>query len=191
MDTGKGNIGAIAKPEISESIYMLKEMESPKMMIKKPCIYCGDDCDIFSIQLGDAFTLTYLRLCDWECFFWLTYDYLYSLGRHRDFRHYLYEKQSPEDEKEKDEFIKFSTSQFLEEFKKGLGINPYVIPSPIPEVLLKLFYDTPFFNLDRSTSIKLCRSSKEDKLKWAKEHVEKMHTALENALKDLRDIENE
>lgn len=31
-------------------------------MATKPCIQCGTECDILAVQLGDIFTLTYLRV---------------------------------------------------------------------------------------------------------------------------------
>lgn len=66
-------------------------------MSKKPCIQCGTDCEIFPVELGEMFTLTYLRLCGAECLFLVAWDYLCEIGHHKEFRNRLPKKQNEED----------------------------------------------------------------------------------------------
>jgi hypothetical protein len=69
----------------------------------KPCIQCGNDCEILPVMLGDTFTLTYLRVCSSECMFLVAYDYLYDICHHKDFRNKLYELQNEEDRGKRDD----------------------------------------------------------------------------------------
>lgn len=91
-------------------------------MAKHPCIYCKKDCDILPLQLGDVFTLTYLRLCNAECLFFLTCEYLYETGMSYDFNAYLWKKQIPEDRKERDDFIERTSNESIKTFARALKL---------------------------------------------------------------------
>ena len=160
-------------------------------MTTKPCIQCGIVCEILPVQLGDSFTLTYLRVCGGECMFLVAYDYLYEIGYHKDFRNKLYEQQNEEDKNLRDEFIHITTEQFLEDFKKNLQENPKLLSMPTPNCIHEMFSATPQIPIASSGSMRFTRASKEKRLQWAKEHVERVKEKLEEAMKDMEKIENE
>ena len=159
-------------------------------MTKKPCIQCGNDCDILPVMLGDSFTLTYLRVCSSECMFLIAYDYLYDICYYKDFRNKLYEMQNEEDRKERDEFIDLTTKMFLEDFKKHLEVNPNMLSTPAPEGIMKMFEGGEQIPLTGGT-MRFTRPSKEEKIKWAKKHVEHMKEKLRDTFRDLERLEND
>jgi hypothetical protein len=159
--------------------------------MKKPCIECGNDCEILPVMLGDTFTLTYLRVCSSECMFIVAYDYLYEIGHHKDFRNSLYDKQNEEDKKECDEFIEFTPEEFSKSFRKNLEANPEMLSTPVPEGIMKMFADRPQIPLASSCTMRFTRPPKEDKVRWAKEHVERVWDKLKDAVKELERLENE
>lgn len=158
---------------------------------KKLCIYCKENCEIFPIMLGDSFTLTYLRVCNTDCLFWVTYDYLYSICHHKDFQNHLHESQEAEDKKKCDEFIRLITDQFLDDFKKHLEANPKLLSTPTPPEFFKMFSEAPSFPMCNSTPMKFYRPTKKERLKWAKENVVRTCEAWEQALKELDKLERE
>ena len=159
--------------------------------MKKPCINCGEDCDILPVQLGDSFTLTYLRVCGGECMFIVAYDYLYEIGHHKYFRNKLYDMQNEEDKKECDEFIDFTTKMSLEDFKKHLEANPKMLSTPMPEDVLKMFSEGSRIPQNSTCTMRFTRPSKEDRIKWQKVHVKRLENDLEEAIRDLEAMTNE
>jgi hypothetical protein len=158
-------------------------MESTKDN-QKPCIECGKECSIFPIELGDSFTLTYLRVCGTECLFRITYDYLYSICHHKDFRNHLYDLQNAEDRALRDEFIDVTTKMALEEFRK----HPQLLSTPIATAVFDMFKDAPQLP-DVGGVCRFVRPTKEEKIQWAKRHVNQLTADLLLAQKDLEDLE--
>lgn len=159
-------------------------------MTKKPCIQCGKDCDIWPIMLGDSFTLTYARLCNPECLFMEAYDFLYSICEHKSFRNRLFEKQDPADRKARDEFIDLATKEFLEDFGKSLAANTLLLSTPVPQGVLDMFKDVERIPFTGET-MRFTRPSKEEKIRWAKEHVKRAQADLMQAQIDLEKLLNE
>ena len=158
-------------------------------MSKKPCIQCDNECEIYPVMLGDAFTLTYLRLCGPECLFLQAYDYLYSKCQHKDFRNHLYELQDEDDKKERDEFIEVTSNQFLEDFGKHLAANSNLLSTPVPQGVLDMFKDVP--QIPRcSGPMRFTRPSKEDRLRWQEQLVQRLRTDLEKAEKEWEEMQN-
>ncbi len=141
--------------------------------MKKPCIQCDKECDILPIELGDSFTLTYLRICSPECMFMTAYDYLHDIGCHRDFRTHLSVLQSEEDRKAKDEFIRRTTEAFLQDFGDHLKLNPNLLSVPVPKVIEEMFGGRENLNFPFSSgkAMKWAQPSKEDRILWAKKHI--------------------
>lgn len=121
-------------------------------LTKKPCIHCEKECDILPLELGDSFTLTYLRVCSPECMFMIIYDYLYKICYHRDFRNHLYHLQNAEDKDLRDEFIDVTTKMVLVDFKKHLKVNPKMLSVPVPQGVMDMFKDAPQIPLTDGTS---------------------------------------
>ncbi len=159
-------------------------------MTTKPCIQCGEACDVFHLMLGDTYTLTYLRICDNECLFYEAYDYLYRLGEHKSFRIYLNEKQDIEDKKDRDEFIEIATKQFLEHFEKIFSENSGLLSQPIPQGIFNVFKDVKFIP-QCSGPIRITRPCYEDRVRWARERANALEKQLVDAKKELWEIENE
>lgn len=157
---------------------------------KKPCIQCEKECEILPVQLGDMFTLTFLRICSGECMFQMAYDYFYEIGYHKDFRNSLYDKQNAEDKAERDQFIDATTKAYLEDFRKHLEANPKMLSTPAPEGVLKMFSEAPQIPAC-SAPIRFTRPSKEDKIKWQRRYVEQLREKLNDAELDLAKVENE
>ena len=160
-------------------------------VLTKPCIECGKECEILPVQLGDSFTLTYLRVCGPECMFIVAYDYLYEIGYHKDFRNKLYDKQNEEDKALRDEFIDTTTKMCLESLKKSLEANPGLLTTPTPNCITEMFASAPQIPSCSSSVFRFTRPSKEDKLKWARAHVTRMRERLQEAEQDLAKAENE
>ena len=96
-------------------------------MTLKPCIQCGNDCEILPVQLGDLFTLTFLRICSAECMFMEAYDFLYSIGYHKSFRAKLHDKQNEEDAAERKVYVDQVTEESLKMMREYL-----TCPLPVP-----------------------------------------------------------
>jgi hypothetical protein len=159
-------------------------------MTNKPCIECGKECEILPVMLGDTFTLTYLRVCSPDCMFIIAYDYLYKIGYHKDFRNSLYDMQNEEDKKQRDEFIKLTTTEFLADFGKRLAENPDLLSTPAPECITNMFDQAPQIPFVSGDTMRFTRPSKDERLRWAKEHLERMKEKLKEAHDDLEKLEN-
>lgn len=163
------------------------------MKDKKPCIQCGELCDIFPVMLGDTFTLTYLRVCGPECLFLEAYDYLYKICYHKDFRNHLSDKQYEDDAKLCDEFIKTTTDQYLESFEKHLKANPEMLTYPAPDSILSLFKDSN--KIPNTSAGTMCfkryNPTKQEKMRMQKEHIEKLQKDLREAQDDLDKLMND
>lgn len=105
---------------------------------KKPCIECGEECDIFCIQSSDLFTLCYLRICSAECMFIIAYEFMQENCIHHLFRNKLNELQNEEDKKLKDDRIKEITDESMKNIEKAFRSNAYfwnLGPNRIAEIL--------------------------------------------------------
>lgn len=159
-------------------------------MSLKPCIHCGKECDIMPMQLGDSFTLCYLRVCGPECLFSIAYDYLHEVGYHKQFRSSLYDKQNPEDKEKRDEWVKEVTEGALKAQREYLESNPHLLSTPAPESILKMFRNSSKVPLFEGKTMTFTRPSLENKIKWQKAYVEKLTNNLKEALLDLEKLEN-
>jgi hypothetical protein len=157
----------------------------------KPCIECGKECEIWPIQLGDLFTLCHLRVCGGECLFLIAYDYLYEIGYHKQFRGKLYDLENEEDAALRKEFVDMITEKSLQRMREDLKASPNLLSTPAPNGLLKIFEGISSIPQNAGKTMKFTRPSIENRIQWAKEHVERIKMALAEALKDLEKVENE
>lgn len=160
-------------------------------MSTKPCVQCGKECEILPVQLGDIFTLSYLRVCGPECMFIVAYDYLYEIGYHKQFRGHLYDKQNEEDFALRKEFVETVTEESLRMMREHLQANPNLLSTPAPDCISKIFDGVPPIPNCSGSTVRFTRPSKEDKLRWQKDYVEKLRGNLREALNDLEKLENE
>lgn len=159
-------------------------------MTLKPCIQCGKDCEILPVQLGDIFTLSFLRICGGECMFLLAYDQMRNEGKHKEFRAELQNLQNEEDEKLRDEYVHDVTEEALKMQLENLKNNPNLLSTPAPECMLKMFKDPlPCSNLD--TIMRFTRPTKAEKLDWAQVEVKRLQDELTKALQEVKSLENE
>lgn len=158
--------------------------------MKKPCIQCGEECEILPVQLGDIFTLTYLRICGPECMFLVAYDYLYDIGYHKDFRGKLYEKQNEEDKEERSAYVDAVTEESLKMMRESLAANPQLLSTPMPEGILSIFQGVSPMSQCSSKPMRFSRPSTEDKIKWQSERVKRLKKDLREALKELEDLKH-
>ena len=158
--------------------------------MKKPCIQCGNECEILPVQLGDLFTLTFLRVCGPECMFLEAYDYLREQCNHKGFRNWLYDKQNEEDAAERKAYVDGITEEALRMMREDLKANPKMLSTPMPEGMLKIFEDVKPIPQCSSSTVRFTRPSKDERIKWAKQHVERMQEGLRDAIKDLESLEN-
>lgn len=158
--------------------------------MKKPCIQCNEECEIFPVQLGDFFTLTLLRICSPECMFKEAYDYLYDIGYHKSFRGHLYDRQNEEDSTERNAYIEEITEKSLKMMKEDLEKSPQLLSKPVPTSILKMFEN--FEPIPQSSgTMSFTRFSKDEKLKWQARRVKRLKKDLLEALKELEDLEND
>lgn len=160
-------------------------------MTLKPCIECGKECEIFPIQLGDFFTLTYLRICSDQCMFLTAYEFLRGIGEQSTFRNFLYENEYEDDKKDRDEFVKIVTEDALENQRKHFEANPNILSSPIPQSVIEMFSKGETIPYSSGQTMRFLRPSKQDRLKWANERVERLKQDLKEAVLDLERTENE
>lgn len=156
----------------------------------KPCIECGKDCEILPVQLGDLFTLTYLRVCSAECMFLIAYEFMREECIHKQFRNKLHTLENEEDAKERAAYVKMITEESLKEMAKHFKENPSILSTPAPSLIHDMFKSTPSIPSCGPT-VRFTRPKMEDRIKWAKEHVHRMKQQLRDALKDLEKLENE
>lgn len=88
-------------------------LEIKNNMSLKPCIECGKECEILPVQLGDLFTLCFLRVCSGDCMFLIACEFMRENCEHKQFRNKFYELQNEEDKKERDEYVKEVTDESL------------------------------------------------------------------------------
>jgi len=160
-------------------------------MSKKPCIQCGNDCEILPVQLGDIFTLTYLRICSPECMFIEAYDYLYEIGYHKSFRGALYDKQNEEDMAERKAYVNDVTEGALRMMREHFETNPNLLSTPAPDCILKMFEGVPPIPQCATQTMRFTRPTKQDKVRWQKERVDRLKKDLQEALHELDGLENE
>ena len=160
-------------------------------MSTKPCIQCGTECEILPVQLGDIFTLTYMRICSAECMFMMAYDYLYEIGFHKSFRNSLWNKQDAEDAAKRKEFVDTVTEETLKNMREHFQSNPNLLSTPAPNCILKMFENVPTISKCSSQTMRFTRPSKQEKIRWQTEHVNRLKENLRDALHDLEKLENE
>lgn len=153
-------------------------------MTLKPCIQCRKDCEIMPVQLGDFFTLTYLRVCSPECMFLEAYDFMYSIGEHKHFRNHLYNLQNEEDNKERSAFMEKVTKEAMKNMAEDLKANPNMLSAPVSNSVLEMFASKPNFPSVGAT-MTFTRPSRANKIKWQTEHVESLRKKLAEAENDL------
>lgn len=156
----------------------------------KPCIECGKECEILPVQLGDFFTLCYLRVCGPECMFLIAYEFLRDICEHKEFRNSLYKKQNEEDKEECDKYVKMVTDESLKMMAKHFQENPLLLSHPVPNEVVDMFTSKQTIPACGPT-VRFTKPKIEDRITWAKEHVGRMKEQLSDALKDLEKLENE
>jgi hypothetical protein len=157
----------------------------------KPCIECGKECEILPMQLGDLFTLTYLRVCSAECLFLIVYEFLVDIGDHKQLRGKLYDLQNKEDKKDRDDWVKVVTDESLKIMKEHLDANPLLLSTPIPNIIVETFRNNPGIPQSGRETMRFSRPTKMERIKWARNHVKKLNADLKKALCELEAIENE
>jgi hypothetical protein len=126
-------------------------------MENKPCIVCKKDCEIWPVQLGDLFTLCYLRVCSHQCLFLLAYEFMHTIYQHKQFRGKLYNMQNEEDKKLRDDFVKEVTDESLKMMRDSI-----LLSLPVSEGLeINLTYDTASTQPLLGSTMRFTRFSKE------------------------------
>lgn len=160
-------------------------------MSLKPCIECGKDCEILPVQLGDLFTLTYMRICSAECMFLQAYDFLIEIGYHKQFRGSLYDKQNEEDKKERTKYVDMVTQESLRMMREHFEASPNLLSTPVPPLIHELFSNAPVIPSNAGTTMTFTRPSFEERIQWAKDHLARMQKEYNEAQKDLERLEKE
>lgn len=156
----------------------------------KPCIECGKDCEILPVQLGDMFTLSYLRVCSGECMFLIAYEFLREIFEHKQFLSKLYDMQNYEDNTLRDEYIDFTTKEFLKAQREHFEENPTLLSTPIPNVIFEMFGNQHSIPQSCGTTMRFTRPSKKERIKWTISYIKQLKKQLyeeENSLKKLYD----
>jgi hypothetical protein len=119
------------------------------------------------------------------------YDYLYSIGDHKSFRGKLYDKQNEEDAAERKEYVDQVTEESLKMMREHFETNPNLLSTPTPDCILKMFERVPPIPMCSSQPMRFTRPTKQEKIRWQTEHVERLKESLRDALHDLEKLENE
>lgn len=157
----------------------------------KPCIECGKDCEILPVQLGDFFTLTYLRVCSAECMFLVAYTFMREIGEHKQFRNHIFGLQNEEDKALRTEHVDEVTQESLKSMREAFENCPDLLSRPVPNLVHDLFKSTPTISNQCGQTMRFTRPKLDDRIKWAKEHVVRMQNNVEQALEDLQKLLNE
>jgi hypothetical protein len=166
-------------------------LEIENNMSLKPCIECGKECEILPVQLGDLFTLCLLRVCSGECMFLIAYEFMRDQAEHKQFRKKLYDLQNEEDKKERDDYVKEVTDESLKMMREHFEANPNMLSTPAPNCISELFASRPEIPHSCGKTVTFTRPCMEDRIKWARQHVQRAERGLAEALKDLDKLELE
>lgn len=151
----------------------------------KPCTNCGEECEIFPIQLGDQFTLTYLRVCDYKCLFETAYEFLYSLSDHKNFRNFLLDLENEEDKADRKVYLEELQKEQLSKISEKL--NSDLLKAQLPIELFKSFKNAEPIE-KHSKTLKFCRIPEEELIRLQKEFIEAQRKKLKEAERDLEDM---
>ena len=156
--------------------------------MEKNCLHCGKKCEIFALQLGDFFTLTYIRVCNFTCLFSLANEFIYELGEHRAFGQFLKEKENEEDKEACALFIKQMIKNSLETMEKDFKGNPNLLLTPATEGLLKILENSTPFPENSGKTIRFTRTSKEEQIKCHKKYIENLKSRLKDSENELEKV---
>lgn len=159
-------------------------------MSTKPCIQCGKECEVLPVQLGDIFTLSYLRVCGAECMFLVAYDFMRDELIHKQFRNKLYELQNEEDNAEARAWVKTVTDESLRMMAEHFKENPNILSTPAPSCIAEMFAAKPEIPC-AGPAMRFTRPKLKDRIKWAKEHIDRLNKDLRDAQDHLEKLENE
>jgi hypothetical protein len=84
-----------------------------------------------------------LRVCSAECMFVLSYDYLYEIGSHRDFRNSLHKKENEQDAAERRKYLDKVCEEAQENLRKCLSENEFLLTNPAPSLIQEMFQANP------------------------------------------------
>lgn len=160
-------------------------------MTLKPCIECGKDCEILPVQLGDFFTLTYLRVCGSECMFLIAYEFMRENCEHKQFRNKLHNMQNEEDKAERDAYVEEVTNESLKMMREHLQANPDLLSRPVPNLISEAFVNSPGIQQCSGETMRFTRPKLEDRIEWAREHLKRTEKAAAEALDDLHKLIDE
>lgn len=147
----------------------------------KPCISCGEPCEVFAIQLGDSFTLTWLRVCNERCLFETALEYLYSIGESKNYRNSLYKLMNKEDSEALYKFMDQATEAALKDFRKHLEENPDLLTTPYPKGIIEAFKDHKQIPVNSGTTCRFVRPKVEDLIKYQKQYIDDLKRRLRDA----------
>lgn len=170
---------------------MANNRQGIEKMSLKPCIECGKECEVFPIQLGDFFTLTYLRICSDECMFLTAYEFLREIGEHKSFRAFLYKNEYEDDKKERDEFVDAVTKDSIENMRKHFEANPNILSHPVPKSVIEMFSKSERIPFSSGQTMRFMRPTKQQRIEWANERLKRLKEDLKEAINDLERLENE
>jgi hypothetical protein len=161
-------------------------------MSDKPCLQCGTECKILPVQLGDIFTLAYIRFCSAECLFMMTYEYLYKIGYHKSFRNSLLVLEEVEDAAMRKDFVDTVTDDALKVLHECLQDNSNLLSTHVNDSILKIFEGVPPIpSLCSNQTIRFTRLSKQEKIRLQTDHINRLKDSLRDALHDLEKMEND
>ncbi len=154
----------------------------------KPCIECGKDCEILPVQLGDFFTLTFLRVCSPECMFLVAYSFMRGISEHKQFRNHLYQLQNEEDKALRAKHVDEVTQDSLKSMREHFENCPDLLSRPVPNLVHDLFKAAPTISASGGQTMRFTRPKLDDRIIWAKEHVVRMQNNVEQAIEDLQNL---
>jgi hypothetical protein len=128
----------------------------------KPCIECGKDCDILPVQLGDFFTLTYLRVCSPECMFLVAYEFMRDIGEHKQFRNKLWELQNEEDKALRTNHVDEVTQESLRSMREHFEKCPDLLSRPVPNLVSDLFKSAPTISSNCGQTMRFTRPTSDE-----------------------------
>lgn len=154
----------------------------------KPCIECGKDCEILPVQLGDFFTLTFLRVCSGECMFLVAYTFMREICEHKSFRNHLYELQNEEDKALRAKHVDEVTQDSLKAMREAFEKCPDLLSRPVPDLVHNLFSSAPTISNQCGQTMRFTRPNLDDRIKWQLESVERIRKQLADEREQLKKL---
>ena len=98
--------------------------------------------------------------------------------------------QNEEDKNLRNQVIENATKESLKYLGQHLKINANILSCPFPDVINNLFSGQTTIG-ESSQPMRFTKASKEKRLQWQREHIDRLNLKLKEALEEMEKIKND